>query len=66
MAAILVRGSGERTYTDSAGDYLLAGLEIGQRTVIITPRGYQPREQSVTFSAAGAEQILNVTLTLLA
>lgn len=66
LATIQVRGSGERTYSKSDGGYLLAGLEVGQRTILITARGYQPREQRVTFSAAGAEQILNVTLPLLA
>jgi hypothetical protein len=64
MAAIQVRGSGEVTYSDSAGDYLLTSLEAGTRTVTVTAHGYQTSEHSVTLSEAGVEQVLNVVLVL--
>lgn len=64
MAAVQVRGSGELTYSDSQGNYLLAGLEAGSRTASVSASGYQTREQTVTFTQAGEEQVLNVILTL--
>jgi CarboxypepD_reg-like domain len=64
MAAVQVRGSGELTYSDSTGNYLLAGLERGTRVLTFAAQGYQTREQTMTFSEAGGEQVLNVILTL--
>jgi hypothetical protein len=65
MAAIRVRGSGEVAYSDSAGDYLLTGLEAGTRTVTVAAHGYQTSEHIVTLSEAGIELVLNVVLMLL-
>ncbi len=62
MAEVRVKGSGERAFTDSQGRYLLAGLEVGNRTVLISAQGYQPASQAVTLSAAGVEQSLNFSL----
>jgi hypothetical protein len=64
LAAVRVRRSGEQTHTDDAGHYLLTGLEIGQRTLFVSARGYQTAEQTVTLNQAGAEQTLNFTLAL--
>ena len=64
MAAVQVRGSGELTYSDSQGHYLLAGLEAGARTVSVAARGYQTHEQTVTWTQAGEDQVLNVSLAL--
>ena len=64
MAAVQVRGSGELTYSDSTGNYLLAGLERGTRVLTFAAQGYQTREQTMTFSEVGEEQVLNVILTL--
>lgn len=62
LAEVRVKGSGERTFSDSQGRYLLAGLELGDRTVLVTAQGYQPVSQTALFSQAGAEQTLNFTL----
>lgn len=64
MAEVRVRRSGEQTYSDGTGHYLLTGLEIGQRTLFVSAGGYQPAEQTVTLNQAGAEQTLNFTLAL--
>ena len=62
MAMIQVRGSGERTYSDAAGDYRLSAIEIGQRMLTITARGYRLQEQPATFAQAGDEQLINIVL----
>ena len=62
MAQVRVSGSGERTYTNSQGQYLLAGLEVGNRTVIVTAQGFQPVTQTVTLGTAGSERTLNFSL----
>jgi hypothetical protein len=64
MAAVQVRGSGELTYSDSTGHYLLAGLEKGTRALTFAAQGYQTHERTLTLSEAGAEQVLDVSLTL--
>jgi hypothetical protein len=64
MAAVQVRGSGELTYSDSTGNYLLAGLERGTRVLTFAAHGYQTRVQTMTLSEAGGEHVLNVVLTL--
>ena len=62
MAEVRVKGSGERAFTDSDGKYVLAGLEVGKRTVSVSAQGYQPASQTVTLSAAGVEQSLSFSL----
>ena len=64
MAQVRVNGSGERTYTNSQGQYLLAGLEVGNRTVSVTAQGFQPVTQTVTLGTAGGERTLNFSLVL--
>jgi len=59
MAEVRIQGIGERTFTDSDGQYLLAGLEIGQRTVVISAQGYQQISHTVQFSQAGEELTLD-------
>ena len=55
MAEVRIQGIGERTFSDGDGQYLLAGLEIGQRTVVISAQGYQQISHTVQFSQAGEE-----------
>lgn len=62
MAQVRVQGSGERTYTNSQGQYLLAGLEVGNLRISVTAQGFQPATQAITVGAAGSEQTLNFTL----
>ncbi len=62
MAEVRVKGSGEQTFTDAQGQYILSGLEAGSRTVIVSARGFQPVTQTVTFGQPGAVQQVNITL----
>jgi hypothetical protein len=62
MAQVRVNGSGECAYTTSQGTYLLAGLEVGNRTVSVTAQGFQPVARVVTLDTAGGETTLNFSL----
>jgi hypothetical protein len=63
MAEIRIRGSGERAWSDGEGDYSLSGLEAGERTVVISARGYQePAPQTVDLVAAGEVARLDLVL----
>jgi hypothetical protein len=65
MAQVQVQGSGESTFSDSEGQYLLAGLETGQRTVRVSAQGYQRVERTIEFAQAGSERVVNIALALL-
>ncbi len=62
MAEVRLKGSGERTFSNSEGRYLLAGLETGERTVLVSAQGYQPTSQAALFNQAGTEQTLHFVL----
>lgn len=62
MAEVRVKGSGERTFSDGQGRYLLAGLEAGTRTAVVSARGYQPASRMVALNQPGVVLILNVAL----
>jgi hypothetical protein len=62
MAEVRVKGSGERAFSDGQGQYLLTGLEVGQRTVLVSAPGYQPASQTALLNAAGTVQTLDITL----
>lgn len=63
MAEVRVRGSGERTFSDGDGNYRLSELEPGERTVLVTARGFQdPAPQLVVLGAPGATVTLDVAL----
>jgi Carboxypeptidase regulatory-like domain len=62
MAEVRVQGSGERAFSDGQGDYRLAGLETGNRTVQVSAQGYQVLSRTVLLSQAGTVQTLNLSL----
>jgi hypothetical protein len=64
MAEVRVKGSGECVFSASDGRYLLAGLEVGKRSISVSARGYATLEQIVQLDQAGTEQSLNFTLVL--
>jgi Carboxypeptidase regulatory-like domain len=63
LAEVRVKGSGERAFSDAQGQYLLAGVEAGVRTVFVSAQGFQPATQTVTLNQPGAAQTLDVALT---
>lgn len=62
MAEVRVKGSGERAFSDVQGQYLLAGIEPGKRTVLVFAQGYREAEQAVTIAGPGESQTLNFAL----
>ena len=62
MAEVRVKGSGERAFSDAHGQYVLAGLEPGKRTVLAFAQGYRPASEAVELSEPGASHTLNLVL----
>ena len=62
LAEVRVKGSGEQTFTDADGNYVLAGLEAGARTVVVSADGYKSRDATVQLHPAGTVQRIDVTL----
>lgn len=62
MAEVRVKGSGERTYSDGQGRYRLIGVEIGNRTLLVSAQGFKPASQAVQLGAAGAMQKLDFAM----
>jgi Carboxypeptidase regulatory-like domain/Membrane-bound lysozyme-inhibitor of c-type lysozyme len=62
LVEVRVQGSGERAFSDAQGRYVLAGLEMGQRTVLVFAQGYRPGFQTVMLSPAGSVQTINMVL----
>jgi hypothetical protein len=50
MAEIRVSGSGERTFSNQNGEYLLTGLEIGTRQISVTATGFTQSTPETPFS----------------
>ena len=63
MAEVRVKGSGEHTFSDAQGQYLLPGIEPGKRTVLVFAQGYRDISHAVTIAKVGESQTLNFTLT---
>ncbi len=67
MAKVQVVGSGESTFSDSQGNYMLTGLEAakpsGQRMVTALAQGYEPISQGTPLSQAEVKT-LDFTLKL--
>jgi hypothetical protein len=64
MAQVSINNSNESTYSDNLGDYVLIGLETGNRTLMVSARGYQPVSQVVNLASAGTDLTQNIAMTL--
>lgn len=62
MAQVIIQGSHESVYSDQQGDYLLAGLETGSRTMLVSAQGYQPVSQTVNLEPAGTTLTQDIAL----
>ena len=62
FAQVRVKGSGESAFSDHAGQYLIAGIEPGRRTLMVSAQGYRPISQTVLIAAPGAVQTMNFGL----
>jgi hypothetical protein len=62
MAEVRIKGSGERTYSDAQGQFVLAAIEPGTRTVQVSAQGYKPSFHVVKLPQPGAIELVNVVL----
>lgn len=63
LAEVRVQGSGERTWSDAQGNYVLSGVEAGARKLTISARGFQTKSETVTLGQPGASTTHNVNLS---
>lgn len=63
MAKVRVQGSGERTFSNTEGQYILTGLEVGSRTLRVSAQGYWEALQPVQLGQAGQEQRQDISPT---
>jgi hypothetical protein len=63
LAEVRVKGSGERTFTDSQGHYVLAGIEKGNRTIQVFAPSYAPAEKAAKLQSPGSVVQVDFTLT---
>jgi len=63
VAEVRIKGSGERTFSDGQGNYLLTSLQPGKRTVQVYAQGCQPASKTAELNDAGSVQTLDFTLT---
>ncbi|MFZ0771176.1 MAG: carboxypeptidase regulatory-like domain-containing protein [Candidatus Sulfotelmatobacter sp.] len=58
LARVRVKGSGELSFTDAQGQYTVAGIEPGKRTLLVSAQGYRAESQEFTLGGAGASKTL--------
>lgn len=63
MAEVRVKGSGERAFSNTKGEYVLAGIEPGKRTIQVIAQGYRAESQVIHIRQAGEVATLNFSLT---
>jgi CarboxypepD_reg-like domain len=63
LARVRVKGSGELGFTDAQGQYTVARIEPGKRTLVVSAQGYRDKSQEFTLGKPGASQIIDVILT---
>ncbi len=62
MAEVRLKGSGEYTFSDADGKYVLNGVQAGNRTVLVSLKGYQPASQTVKLPQPGTVETADFRL----
>jgi hypothetical protein len=62
MAEVRLKGSGERAFSDAQGEYVLAGIEPGKRSLLVTAQGYRVLSQPIHLAEPGTSETVNINL----
>jgi hypothetical protein len=62
MAEVQIKGSGESQYSAASGDYVLAGIEPGNRTLQVTAPGYRRITEKTLLATPGEVKTINFQL----
>jgi len=62
MAEVRIKGSGERVFSDAQGQYILTGIEPGNRTVMVYAQGFKLASHPVKLQEPGALETVNFAL----
>jgi hypothetical protein len=57
MAEVRLQGSADRAYSDGKGRYLLAAVEAGQQTAVISASGHKTAKKTVQLSRGDVTQL---------
>jgi len=63
MAEVRIQGSGERTWSDAQGQYVLSGIEAGARKLTISAAGFGVKSEAVTLGQPGEAVTRDATLS---
>ena len=64
LARVRVKGSGERAFTDSQGQYVVSGIEPGKkRTLMVSAQGYGTKSKEFALPGPGAAKKVDFDLT---
>jgi CarboxypepD_reg-like domain/Carboxypeptidase regulatory-like domain len=64
LARVRVKGSGERAFTDSQGQYVVAGIEPGKkRTLLVSAQGYGTKSKEFALLEPGSAKKVDFELT---
>jgi Carboxypeptidase regulatory-like domain len=63
MAEVRIQGSGERTWTNAQGHYVLSGVEAGARRLTISASGFRVKSEAVTLGQPGESVTRDVALS---
>lgn len=62
MAEVRIQGSGERTWSNAQGQYVLSGVEAGARKLTISAAGFRLQSEAVTLGQPGETVTRDVNL----
>jgi len=62
MAEVRLKGSGERAFSDAQGGYVLAGIESGKRSLLVSAQGYRALSQPIHLAEPGTSELVNINL----
>jgi hypothetical protein len=62
MAEVRMKGSGERAFSDASGQFVIAQIEPGKRTLVVVAQGYRVESRVVSLEKAGESQTVNFNL----
>jgi hypothetical protein len=62
FAQVQIQGSGESVFSDDMGRYVLAGIEPGKRTLMVSAQGYKPFAEQIVIAKPGDRNTKDVQL----
>ncbi len=62
LAEVRIKGSDQRTFSNESGDYCLACVETGERTIIASAQGFEQTSHTVLLNQPGQQGELDMVM----